>query len=138
MTAPEIIPVQEEANEVPEVVVAAPVVSAEMPKTAPSEENASAVVAKSYQNENITFLLIDQGPRLQAYITKSKIEKYKVGEMVGTFERTSLPNVFRVDWKEPETGIDQTTAYFDDKGNLKIDIHRNGVLEVITFEEVAK
>ncbi len=124
-----------EKNKVPAAVIAAPIVVNEEVTQSQTKEEAP-VVAKTYKNDTITFLLINQGAQLQAYVTKSAIEKYQQGELIGTFEKTSLPNVFRVAWKKPEKDIDQTTAYFDDLGNLKIDIHRNGKIEVITFTEV--
>lgn len=135
--------VVEPKSEVAAAAVVVPVV-AEKPEESRSEVSKEAspaaendpIVAKSYQNDNITFILINQGAQFQAYITKSNNDKYQAGEMVGTFEKTSLPNVFRVSWKKPERDVDETTAYFDDKGNLKIDIHRNGKLEVVTFTEV--
>ena len=86
-------------------------------------------------NENISFFLIDQNGKLVAYVGESKNENYKKGEMIGTFEKTSLPNVYRVSWKKKDQNIDETTAYFDEQGNLKIDIHRNGKIEVITFSK---
>lgn len=124
-----------ESSQATVVVVAAPIaVKEKKPEAAPQMED--PVVAKSYKNEQITFLLVNQGAQLQAYITKSRSEKYIQGELIGTFEKTSLPNVFRVAWKKPEKDIDQTTAYFDESGDLKIDIHRDGKLEVLTFKEV--
>lgn len=128
-----------DATETPEVVVTAPVVPAtKSTNNTPIASDSNTVVAKSYKNEQITFLLINQGAQLQAYVTKSANELYKQGEMIGTFEKTSLPNVFRVTWKAAANRMDQTTAYFDDQGNLKIDIHRNGKLEVATFTEAGK
>ncbi len=124
-----------ESSQATVVVVAAPIAVKEEKPEAPSQMEAP-VVAKSYKNEQITFLLVNQGTQLQAYVTKSTSEKYIQGELIGTFEKTSLPNVFRVAWKKPEKDIDQTTAYFDESGDLKIDIHRDGKLEVLTFKEV--
>jgi len=124
-----------ESSQATVVVVAAPIAVKEEKPEAPSQMEAP-VVAKSYKNEQITFLLVNQGAQLQAYVTKSTSEKYIQGELIGTFEKTSLPNVFRVAWKKPEKDIDQTTAYFDESGDLKIDIHRDGKLEVLTFKEV--
>lgn len=101
-------------------------------KEAPASD---PVIARSYKNENISFFLIDQNGKLTAYVGESNNENYKKGEMIGTFEKTSLPNVYRVSWKKKNQDIDETTAYFDDQGNLKIDIHRNGKIEVITFSQ---
>jgi len=92
--------------------------------------------ARAFKNDTTTFLLVDQGSQMQAFVSESKNKNYKPGELIGTFKKTSLPNVFRVSWKKPQNDIDQTTAYFDDQGNLKIDILRNDKIEVLTFKEV--
>ena len=92
--------------------------------------------ARAFKNETITFLLVDQGAQMQAFVSESKNKNYKPGELIGTFKKTSLPNVFRVSWKKPQKDIDDTTAYFDEQGNLKIDILRNDQIEVLTFTEV--
>lgn len=91
--------------------------------------------ARSYKNENISFFLIEQGGQLVAYVNETNNDNYKKGEKIGTFEKTSLPNVFRVNWKKRDNNVESTTAYFDDKGNLRVDIKRNGKLEVLTFTE---
>ena len=116
--------------------VAVPVASAAKQPEEKTEPEATGVMARNFQNENISFFLIEQGDQLVAYVNESKNANYKKGELIGTFEKTSLPNVFRVNWKKKEQDIDETTAYIDDAGNLKIDIHRNGKIEVITFSEV--
>lgn len=106
--------------------------TAEAPK---EPETIEFSTAKSYKNDNISFFLIEQNNVLVAYVIDSKNENYKKGQTIGTFEKTSLPNVYRVAWKKKEQDIDETTAYFDEQGNLKIDIHREGKIEVITFTE---
>jgi len=100
------------------------------------EKIEAPVVARAFQNGTISFLLVNQGAQLQAFVSQSRNNKYKPGELIGTFEKSSLPNVFRVSWKRPEEGISQTTAYFDEQGNLKIDLYRDGKLETLTFVEV--
>ena len=100
------------------------------------EKTEVPVVARAFQNGTISFLLVNQGAQLQAFVSQSRNNKYKPGELIGTFEKSSLPNVFRVSWKKPEEGISQTTAYFDEQGNLKIDLYRDGNLETLTFVEV--
>lgn len=116
--------------------VAVPVVTESKEPEKKAETTSTGTIARNYKNENISFFLIEQGDKLVAYVNESKNENYKKGELIGTFEKTSLPNVFRVEWKKKEQDIDETTAYFDDSGNLKIDIHRNGKIEVISFSEV--
>jgi len=91
-------------------------------------------IAKSYKNKNISFMLINQNNQMVAYVKSSKNKNYKNGEMIGTFTKTSLPNVYRVTWKNTEGKMESTTGYIDDAGNLKIDINRNGIIEVVSFQ----
>lgn len=123
---------------IPAAPVAVPLVIKEETKDdEPEVEKAkAAVVARAFQNGTISFLLVNQGAQLQAYVSQSRNDKYRPGELIGTFEMSSLPNVYRVSWKHPDEEIDQTTAYFDDSGNLKIDLYRDGKLETLTFVEV--
>ncbi len=119
-------------------VVALPVVVKEKEAEAEPEleKVEQAVVARAFENDMISFLLIDQGAQLQAFVSKSKNDKYKPGELIGTFNKSSLPKVYSVSWKKQEESIEETTAYFDDLGNLKIDIYRDGVLDTMTFVEI--
>jgi hypothetical protein len=102
-------------------------------KTSRASEENEVATATSYGNDNVSFLLIAQGDKLVAYVSDNKNSAYKKGEMIGTLVKTSLPNVFRASWKHMDVSIDQTTAYFDDQGNLKIDVDRGGQIEVLTF-----
>lgn len=111
------------------VVVAATVPAA----TDTVQKETSPSGAVTYGNENIAFFLIDQGSTLVAYVVRSASENYAQGEKIGTFEKSSLPNVYRVEWKDMDKDIEQTTGYFDEQGNLKIDVKRNGKVEVLTF-----
>ncbi len=95
--------------------------------------NANSML-KSYKNENISFFIITQGENLTAYVNETKDGTYKKGELIGTFIKTSIPNVYRVTWKNKEGENKETTGYFDEAGNLKIDVNRNGKIEVIIFE----
>ena len=130
-----------EAEPVAEVAQAEPVVNAE-PAAAAAVVAVPAAAATSgseksgavtYGNENIAFFLIDQGDMLSAYVVRSSNENYAQGEKIGTFEKSSLPNVYRVEWKDMDKDIEQTTGYFDEDGNLKIDVKRDGKVEVLTF-----
>ena len=133
-------------------VAAVPVVVAEKPKeeepvkvvaeekVVVSEEKSEspqlAGGARAFKNDTTTFLLVDQGTQMQAFVSESKNKNYKPGELIGTFKKTSLTNVYRVSWKKPIEGVVGTTAYFDDKGNLKIDIETSDKIEVLSFTEV--
>ena len=89
---------------------------------------------KSYKNENISFFIIEQEGKLKAYVNETRLETYKKGELLATFVKTSIPNVYRVSWKDKEGKKKETTGHFDEKGNLKIDVNRNGEIEVLIFE----
>lgn len=126
------------AASTPTAAVAVPVVAQENKVEEVPKEKASqnANVARAFQNETISFLLLDQGAQLQAFVSQSNNKNYKPGELIGTFKRSSLPNVFKVSWKKPIDGVEETTAYFDDQGDLKVDIYQDGVLKTLTFTEV--
>lgn len=109
------------------------VVAAAAATTAVASVPANNDVAASYGNENISFFLIDQGDVLAAYVNRSKSGTYAKGERIGTFEKTSLPNVYSVKWKGMDKDIEQTTGYFDQQGNLKIDVKKNGKIEILSF-----
>ena len=120
--------------------VAAAAVPAATAATVPADtetvkKDTSPSGAVTYGNENISFFLIDQGDKLAAYVVRSASENYAQGEKIGTFEKSSLPNVYRVEWKDMDKDIEQTTGYFDEQGNLKIDVKRNGKVEVLTFSK---
>jgi len=95
--------------------------------------NANSML-RSYKNENISFFIIEQDEKLVAYVNETKDGIYKKGELIGTFIKTSIPNVYRVTWKDKEGKKNETTGYFDDAGNLKIDVNRDGKIEVVIFE----
>lgn len=97
-------------------------------------DSTSNSILKSYKNENISFFIVEQDQKLVAYVNETKDGTYKKGEMIGTFIKTSIPNVYRVTWRNKEGENVETTGYFDDEGNLKVDVNRNGNIEVIIFE----
>lgn len=107
----------------------------EAENNAKSEDlNNSQSILKSYKNENISFFIIEQEGKLIAYVNETKDGIYKKGELIGTFVKTSIPNVYRVTWQDKEGEKKETTGYFDESGNLNIDVNRNGKIEVVIFE----
>ncbi|MGB5243274.1 MAG: hypothetical protein WBN28_03205 [Lutimonas sp.] len=109
----------------PEVIVSA----------VPEKEEKAESFAHTYANDNISFMLIPKGSGYQAYITESQVDGLKPGEVIGDFKQTSLPNVFRVDWKNAEGKMESTTGYFDESGKLKIDVNKNGNIETVVFSK---
>lgn len=90
-------------------------------------------LAKSYKNNNISFFLIEQNNTLVAYVKETKVDAYQIGEKIGTLFKTSRPNTYRITWKDTTGKSRETTGYFDEMGNLKIDIERDGNIQVSTF-----
>lgn len=90
-------------------------------------------IMKSYKNDMISFFLMQQSEKLVAIVNESKSDSYKKGEQIGTLTNTSLPNIFKATWKSPEGKREETTAYFDNAGNLNVDMNRNGKIEVVVF-----
>lgn len=90
--------------------------------------------AHVYKNSDLAFLLIPSGDGYQAYISDSKLPVFKKGEVLGNLRKTSLPNVFRVSWKNKEGKQDETTGYFDENGNLVIDVQdKEGAIKTLVF-----
>lgn len=117
----------------PEPIVVPVIVNTET-KEKPEDTSGSNSILKSYKNENISFFIIEQEEKLNAYVNETKDGSYKKGELIGTLSRTSIPNVYRVTWKNKEGIKKETTGYFDDEGNLKIDVMREGNIEVVIFQ----
>lgn len=122
----------EVANVSKAIPVVVPVVVATQPKV--EKKTDKKFIVKSYKNNKISFFLIEQNNNLVAYVNESKDNAYQKGEMIGTLIKTSIPNVYRVTWKNKKGENKETTGYFDVAGNLKIDVNQNGKIEVIIFE----
>ncbi len=126
-SSPEVIP---KAVSTPAVAVA---VDKTVSQPVNTETNASSMV-KSYKNDDISFFLIEQNNNLIAYVNNSKDDIYKKGEKIGTLKKTSRPDVYRISWKNKEGVFENTTGYFDEKGNLNVDIEKDGNVRAIVFE----
>jgi len=116
-------------------------VAASVPVTVTATEDSRQTVpaktadrAHAYKNNELSFLLIPSGDGYQAYISDSKVPEFKKGEVLGNLRKTSLPNVFRVSWKNREGKPEETTGYFDEKGSLVIDVQdKNGEIKTLVF-----
>ena len=115
------------------IVPATPIVKQEVVKPNATQVVKDESVAKSYKNDKISFILIEQGNGLVAYVKASNDSTYKMGEKIGTLLKTSRPNTYRITWKAKDGKTYETTGYFDEKGDLKIDIEKEGNIQVVTF-----
>ncbi len=126
-------------NKVPAAAVAAPVVVSQEIKPKAKETTAESTeeltnLIKSYKNENISFFIMEQNGKKIAIVNQSKSNIYKKGEQIATFTKTSLPKVYRISWKNAHGKMMQTSGYFDDNGDLKVDIENEGKIEVKTYK----
>ncbi len=134
LVAKEVLPVVSKApvTSAVTVVPVIPVVKEVIEPVSPVVKEGKSV-AKSYKNDNISFILIEQNNSLVAYIKSSNNTAYQMGEKIGTLLKTSRPNTYRITWKDKDDKTHETTGYFDDKGDLKIDIEKDGNIQVVTF-----
>lgn len=66
-------------------------------------------------------------------VVKSPTETYVAGELICKLIKTSLPNVFKVQWKDTHGDFKHSIGYFDETGNLKIDFYGENGVTVTTF-----
>ena len=114
--------------------VVAAVVVPEEKVAVSNKKQTDASIARSYKGEHISFFLIAKDKGFTAYVNESNDPNYKRGEMIGTLLKTSLPNVYRITWKNKEGKFEDTTGYFEDNGDLKIDYKENGEIKVKIFK----
>lgn len=137
------VPAKVERTEVPVVLIdPVPVVSPtdEVSPVLKTEEVKPVSVnsesyANTYGNDRLSFLLIPTDFGYQAYVSESKVDYLKKGQVLGTFRKTSLPNVFMVSWKGENGETQETTGYFDDKDQLKVDVQENGSIKTSVFKK---
>lgn len=67
------------------------------------------------------------------YVHKSATLDYSEGELICKLLQTSLPNVYKVQWKDAYGNFINTIGYFDEAGNLKIDFANASGIQVMTF-----
>ena len=58
---------------------------------------------------------------------------YVEGDLICKLIQTSLPNVYKVQWKDAYGNFINTIGYFDESGNLKIDFTSTSGIQVMTF-----
>jgi len=69
------------------------------------------------------------------YVQSSPSIEYTKGDLICKLFKTSLPNVFKVQWKDSYGNFINTIGYFDEIGNLKIDFSSPDGIKVMSFEK---
>jgi len=131
---PETVAPETHGGPVPGLAPVAAVV-AEPPGNAPETKEENKAVGRIFSNGELTFLLTHQGDKLLAYVLESRSGAYDKGQLLGTFEPSSLEGVYLVHWVVQNGSADPTTAYFDASGSLKVDLRSDGKLEVLHFKQ---
>ena len=67
------------------------------------------------------------------HVKKSPTLDYVEGDLICKLIQTSLPNVYKVQWKDAYGNFINTIGYFDESGNLKIDFTSTSGIQVMTF-----
>ena len=98
------------------------------------KENTTATNKQTYTNDvNLSIELVVSDNGFIGNVVESPTEEYSPGDMICQLIKTSLPNIFKVQWKDAQTEFINTTGYFDEKGNLKIDFSGDNGVTVMTF-----
>jgi hypothetical protein len=69
------------------------------------------------------------------YVQGSPSIEYTKGDLICKLFKTSLPNVFKVQWKDSYGNFVNTIGYFDEMGNLKIDFSNSEGIKVMSFQK---
>tara|TARA_B100000809_G_scaffold266760_2_gene331270 strand:- start:1619 stop:2404 length:786 start_codon:yes stop_codon:yes gene_type:complete len=100
-----------------------------VPVSVPKKEITIASNKEIFTNEaKLSIELVVSKNGFIGNVLSSPTSDYSSGELICKFIKTSLPNVFKVQWKDANGDFRHTIGYFDERGNLKIDFP--GVKEV--------
>ncbi|MGB2128287.1 MAG: hypothetical protein ACPHXR_02305 [Flavicella sp.] len=83
----------------------------------------------------LSIRLEPKGEAFLGYVSKSPSIAYNSGELVCKLSKTSLPKVYKVSWKDTYGNFIPTIGYFDEAGNLKIDLDTINGVKVMVFKK---
>ena len=90
----------------------------------------SAVYANE---ENLEIVLTENQGGYLGHVTASPSIAYAKGDLICKLFKTSLPNVFKVQWKDAYGNFISTIGYFEGAGSLKIDFETTISISVMSF-----
>jgi hypothetical protein len=87
-----------------------------------------------YANEeNLEIVLTEDQGGYVGHVIASPFIAYAKGDLICKLFKTSLPNVFKVQWKDVYGNFIPTIGYFQDAGSLKIDFETATGISVMSF-----
>lgn len=100
------------------------------------EVEAKAVNNKIYTNKaNLSLELKESNGSYIGKVHSSPSIEYTKGDLICKLFKTSLPNVFKVQWKDSYGNFINTIGYFSENGALKIDVSNSEGIKVMSFSK---
>ena len=89
-----------------------------------------------FKNEaNLKIQLAENNGSFIGSVVESPTINYTKGDLICKLFKTSLPNVYKVEWKDSYANFIHTIGYFDTEGNLKIDVTNSNGITVMEFKK---
>jgi hypothetical protein len=86
-----------------------------------------------YSNSNLSLSLKENNGSFIGKVLSSESINYTVGDLICKLFKTSLPNVFKVEWKDTYGNFITTIGYFNEAGALNIDMATPAGISVMKF-----
>lgn len=86
-------------------------------------------------NESISIQLNESRGSYIGKVLTSRSINYTKGDLICKLFKTSLPNVFKAEWKDAYGNFINTIGYFNEVGNLHIDVVTPDGISVVVFEK---
>lgn len=88
-----------------------------------------------YSNNNLSLSLNENNGSFIGKVLSSESINYSEGDLICKFFKTSLPNVFKVEWKDAYGNFINTIGYFDEGGNMNVDFENSNGIERVVFSK---
>ena len=94
------------------------------------------ISSKTYRNDsNLTIEIHTYEYVSLLEVLSSESAEYVMGDVIGKLFKTSLPNVFRAEWKDTSGVEVSTIAYYDENKLLHVDLIKANGLSVMKFTQ---
>lgn len=99
------------------------------------ESNDLATGEMIFSNDNLSIVLNENNGSFLGKVFSSKSINYTKGDLICKLFKTSLPNVFKVEWKDTYGNFVNTIGYFNENGSLNIDMATPNGIAIMTFKK---